>query len=143
MSKFTNNTQQYTRIYSLGKSNSSHFSLKHRLWVLKRCKEENLLAKTNGLIKVRVREPKSQNERQRYTIQNCSLDATFIREATNTDEKRKNCMEYTKEKITPISQGEISNEVAELNLEEGNDSESTVSSDDEDGSYTNPFSLLS
>ena len=56
-----------------------YFSLNNRrLWVLKRCREEGLLP--NNLIRVRVRAPKSIAELERYSIQNCSLEATFMRE---------------------------------------------------------------
>jgi uncharacterized membrane protein len=46
-----------------------YFSLNNRrLYVLKRCREEGLLKGTNNLILVRVREPKSQSEIERYTV---------------------------------------------------------------------------
>jgi hypothetical protein len=58
-----------------------YFSLNNRrLWVLKRCREEGLLLDTDNKILVRVREPKSQNEIERYTIQNCAIEAKIIRE---------------------------------------------------------------
>lgn len=56
-----------------------YFSLNNRrLWVLKRCREEGLLER--NLIQVRVRKPKSSKEAQRYTIENCALEAKFLRE---------------------------------------------------------------
>ena len=58
-----------------------YFSLNNRrLWVFKRCAEEGLLGDTNGKIWVRVREPKSQKEKERYSIENCAVEAKFIRE---------------------------------------------------------------
>ena len=58
-----------------------YFSLNNRrLWVYKRCAEEGLLNDTNGKIWVRVREPKSQKERERYSIENCAVEAKFMRE---------------------------------------------------------------
>lgn len=58
-----------------------YFSLNNRrLWVYKRCAEEGLLGDTNGKIWVRVREPKSQKERERYSIENCAVEAKFMRE---------------------------------------------------------------
>ena len=58
-----------------------YFSLNNRrLWVFKRCAEEGLLSDTNGKIWVRVREPKSQKEKERYSIENCAVEAKFIRE---------------------------------------------------------------
>jgi hypothetical protein len=54
-----------------------YFSLNNRrLWVLKRCREEGLLE--NNQIPVRVRRPKSAGEIERYTVQNCALEAKFI-----------------------------------------------------------------
>lgn len=56
-----------------------YFSLNNRrLWVLKRCREEGLLE--DNLIRVRVREPKSGSEEERYTLENCAVEAKFIRE---------------------------------------------------------------
>ena len=56
-----------------------YFSLNNRrLWVLKRCREEGLLA--NNQILVRVRPAKSASEAQRYSLDNCSVEAKFMRE---------------------------------------------------------------
>jgi hypothetical protein len=56
-----------------------YFSLNNRrLWVLKRCREEGLLV--NNQIRVRVRHAKSSAELERYTLQNCALEAKFMRE---------------------------------------------------------------
>jgi hypothetical protein len=58
-----------------------YFSLNNRrLWVLKRCREEGFLSNSNNKILVRVRSPKSQAEMERYTIDNCAVDAKIIRE---------------------------------------------------------------
>jgi hypothetical protein len=46
--------------------------------VLKRCREEGLLA--NNQIRVRVRSAKSSLETERYTLDNCAVEAKFIRE---------------------------------------------------------------
>jgi hypothetical protein len=57
-----------------------YFSLNNRrLWVLKACKEEGLLAGKSGLIRVRARGPK-KHEVERYTMANCANTATFLRE---------------------------------------------------------------
>ena len=57
-----------------------YFSLNNRrLWVLKRCREEGLLGPGNT-IGVRLREPRSHKEAERYTLQNCALEAKFVRE---------------------------------------------------------------
>jgi hypothetical protein len=47
--------------------------------VLKRCREEGLLE--NNEIPVRARGPKSYAERERYTLENCALEATIMRES--------------------------------------------------------------
>ncbi|KAL3773955.1 hypothetical protein ACHAW5_010852 [Stephanodiscus triporus] len=60
-----------------------YFSLNNRrLWVLKQCHKEGLLdnVRYNNSIAVRVRAPKSGAEAQRYTVENCALDAKFTRE---------------------------------------------------------------
>jgi hypothetical protein len=56
-----------------------YFSLNNRrLWVLKRCREEGLLA--NNQILVRVRSAKSASEALRYSLDNCAVEAKFMRE---------------------------------------------------------------
>lgn len=56
-----------------------YFSLNNRrLWVLKRLREEGLLP--NNEIAVRVRAPKSDAEKQRYSLENCALEAKLMRE---------------------------------------------------------------
>ena len=66
-----------------------YFSLNNRrLWVLKRCREEGLLLSNNNRIRVRVRQPKSEKERKRYTVQNCSLEAKFIREKVDSTDNK-------------------------------------------------------
>jgi hypothetical protein len=58
-----------------------YFSLNNRrLWVLKRCREEGLLVPYGNKVLVRVREPKSQQERERYTVKNCALEAKILTE---------------------------------------------------------------
>jgi len=50
--------------------------------VLKRCREEGLLAgDDNNMVQVRVREPKSASEAARYSLKNCVLEAKIMREA--------------------------------------------------------------
>ena len=68
---------------------NEYYSLNNRrLWVLKKCKEEGLIDDNDGLIKVRVRQPKSSNECARYTVENCSLEAKFIRERPPTSSQQ-------------------------------------------------------
>ena len=57
-----------------------YFSLNNRrLWVFKRCRDEGLLP--NNVIRVRVRQPKSTGEFERYSIDNCAVEAKFFRES--------------------------------------------------------------
>ncbi len=57
-----------------------YFSLNNRrLWVLKRLREDGLLPH-GGMVCVRVRSAKSAKELQRYTVDNCVLEAKFMRE---------------------------------------------------------------
>lgn len=66
-----------------------YFSLNNRrLWVFKRCRDEGLL--DNNLIRVRVRQPKSGSEEERYTLENCAVEAKFIREKDPKRNERKN-----------------------------------------------------
>lgn len=60
-----------------------YFSLNNRrLWVLKQCHKEGLLdnERYNNKIPVRVRMPKSGAEAERYSVDNCALEAKFMRE---------------------------------------------------------------
>lgn len=60
---------------------SWYFSLNNRrLWVLKRLREEGLLEHCHNKVWVRVRTPKSQQERDRYTVANCALEAKIVPE---------------------------------------------------------------
>lgn len=74
-----------------------YFSLNNRrLWVFKECQKEGLLERQNNKIKVRIRAFKSKREQERYTVQNCSLEAKFIREkhtaAMDTNATHVNCI---------------------------------------------------
>lgn len=57
------------------------------MWVLKRCRDEGLLP--NNVINVRVRQPKSVGEFERYSIANCAVEAKFIREKEQNPEVEK------------------------------------------------------
>eukprot|EP00568_Trieres_chinensis_P012333 CAMPEP_0183314528 /NCGR_PEP_ID=MMETSP0160_2-20130417/48721_1 /TAXON_ID=2839 ORGANISM="Odontella Sinensis, Strain Grunow 1884" /NCGR_SAMPLE_ID=MMETSP0160_2 /ASSEMBLY_ACC=CAM_ASM_000250 /LENGTH=211 /DNA_ID=CAMNT_0025479883 /DNA_START=6 /DNA_END=637 /DNA_ORIENTATION=+ len=79
-----------------------YFSLNNRrLWVLKRCREEGLLGGDN-LIRVRVRDPKSAAERERYSVERCALEAKFIREKRTKEAP----IEPKEEKTTYLSDGD-------------------------------------
>ncbi len=57
------------------------------MWVLKRCRDEGLLP--NNVINVRVRQPKSVGEFERYSIANCAVEAKFIREKQKSEVEKK------------------------------------------------------
>ena len=70
-----------------------YFSLNNRrLWVLKECHKEGLLnnERYNNKIPVRVRDPKSGTEAERYTVESCALEAKFMREGGGGSKKGKN-----------------------------------------------------
>ena len=61
-----------------------YYSLNNRrLWVWKECQNKGLVQK----IRVRVRNPKSEAERQRYTPTNCALNAKFMYEKQQPGKK--------------------------------------------------------
>ena len=58
-----------------------YFSLNNRrLWVLKQLRDEGYLEQYGNKVAVRVRLPKSQQERERYTTKNCAVDARIMGE---------------------------------------------------------------
>ena len=141
-----------------------YFSLNNRrLWVLKRCREEGLLK--NNVVRVRVRAPKSHVEFERYTIENCALQASFKREKppltgitegvknikTDDDSKKKKNTAAEKESDKSESEAEAeeeppkdnASETSESNEEEEQESEHESSSEDEAPAvpYRNPFDL--
>jgi len=140
-----------------------YFTLNNRrLWVLKQCRTEGLLV--NNVIRVRVKEPKSRHEKEsRYTIENCSLHATFIREAKKTlknhinDDDKSETNHSRRETIKTVNVGKEL-QVVEDNKEilthtkvknttnrsnDDDDDDDGTSSDEEDRYYKkkNPFCL--
>ena len=64
-----------------------YFSLNNRrLYVFKQCLKEGLLDndKYNNKIPVRVRMPKSAAEAERYSVENCALEAKFMGKVKTT-----------------------------------------------------------
>jgi len=62
-----------------GSSDGWYFSLNNRrLWVLKQLRDGGFLEEQGNLVKVRLRQPKSQSEQERYNISNCALNARII-----------------------------------------------------------------
>jgi len=74
--------------------------------VFKRCREEGLLE--NNLIRVRVRQPKSGSEEERYTLENCSVEAKFIREKEPTRSEKKNARADTDLAASGVEQTNLS-----------------------------------
>ncbi|KAK1745902.1 hypothetical protein QTG54_003826 [Skeletonema marinoi] len=67
-----------------------YFSLNNRrLWVFKQSLKEGLLDndKYNNTIPVRVRMPKSAAEAERYSVDNCALEAKFMGKAKTAVDK--------------------------------------------------------
>jgi len=126
-----------------------YFSLNNRrLWILKQCYKEGLL--DNNTIAVRVRLPKSDAERERYCIQNCALEAKFIRES-NPNKKKKKAMVKAKEKVKSDTDSkdredttQLTNDFSQMSTaikEEDNDSSDESSVDDGQVVASNPFAL--
>jgi len=130
-----------------------YFSLNNRrLWVLKRCREEGLLE--NNVIRVRVRPSKSNIEYERYSIENCALEATFKREKPPvgkiTNEMRKmstvdspDVEEVEEDEDLPISSNDAKETIEANTNASDEDSENESSSEDESPNvpYRNPFDL--
>ena len=126
-----------------------YFSLNNRrLWILKQCYKEGLL--DNNTIAVRVRLPKSDAERERYCIQNCALEAKFIRESNPN--KKKKAMVKAKEKVKSDTDSkdredttQLTNDFSQMSTsikDEEDDGSSDESSDDDDKVVaSNPFAL--
>ena len=138
-----------------------YFSLNNRrLWVLKQCHKEGILdnERYNNTIAVRVRLPKSNAESERYTVDNCALEAKFIREGKKKGKTKKNGSVVQSETNDNSDDTEVSfsNEFRNVHVdnvdnqncdetsckskEYNSDSESESS---DDIAHDNPFSLLS
>lgn len=110
--------------------------------MLKQLREGGHLSNRNppNTIQVRVREAKSQSEKERYTLENCSVDAKFIREKAREDVR-----------VNDGGEGDGSDDINGSLIENALmkditslrsvDSESESDSD-EDVPYSNPFSAL-
>jgi hypothetical protein len=131
-----------------------YFSLNNRrLWVLKRCREEGFLE--GNVIRVRVRAPKSHIEYERYSVENCALEATFKREKAPvmqiTEEMQK--LETSddappkaedSEEKDPSESNDNASETAEPNDDDKQESEDEESSSEDEAPsvpYRNPFDL--
>jgi len=128
-----------------------YFSLNNRrLWIFKQCYKEGLLERYNNTIAVRVRLPKSDAERERYCIQNCALEAKFIRESDPNNKKKKATIKAKeKDKSDTDSKDredttQLTNDFSQMSTaikEEDNDSSDESSDDDGQVVASNPFAL--
>lgn len=134
-----------------------YFSLNNRrLWVLKQCREEGLLS--NNQIQVRIRQPKSAAEKERFTVEKCALEAKILRDPAsfkgqqkqmkggeaadklaNNSCKKDECTEMSNQvKINAENGGE---ENSNEDMSVGSD-DNESDSDDEVAPCVNPFSAL-
>jgi hypothetical protein len=121
-----------------------YFSLNNRrLWVLKRLREEGHLEKYGNKIAVRVRRPKSQQERERYTLANCALEARIIPEKKKTQQQpeNQNQPQQNENRSQSSKPKHLENNVdVDINIDEGDDDgngdeegiDDNVENDDED-----------
>lgn len=123
-----------------------YFTLNNRrAWVLKRCREDGILVENR--IRVRVREPKSEAERHRYSLKNCAVDAKFLREKTHIQD-----MSQATEKMTlrPKLKDEQKNDKLRddndiVYINQGNEEDADITDDSVEDTqppsrqYTNPF----
>lgn len=119
-----------------------YFSLNNRrLWVLKRCREEGLLLPSN-LVRVRVRQPKSASEVARYTVQNCALEATLMREPSSVNASTSlPCVSNRRRAGQAVRTEEVAQETLSGGDATTNDSaETDDSSSDDDGIRKATFS---
>mmetsp|Transcript_24929 Transcript_24929/g.55886 ORF Transcript_24929/g.55886 Transcript_24929/m.55886 type:complete len:220 (-) Transcript_24929:14-673(-) len=129
-----------------------YFSLNNRrLWVLKQCHREGLLdnERYGNMIQVRVRVPKSDSERERYSVQNCSLDAKFMREGRpkqtdgKTIDKKADVDEQNGGKEYGHARAKDSLVIHQVEEEISQLEASSESESEDDGEqYSNPFSAL-
>jgi hypothetical protein len=121
-----------------------YFSLNNRrLWVLKRCREDGLL--TNNEIRARVREPKSDAELERYTLENCALEAKFTREQKKKNEENLE-VSTTRGDMTTCGKREYESKDAAISGGARNDDKEDEMSDEAEEEETlcktNPFDAL-
>ncbi|KAL7541960.1 hypothetical protein ACHAWF_007058, partial [Thalassiosira exigua] len=136
-----------------------YFSLNNRrLWVLKQCQKEGLLdnEKYNNMIPVRVRMPKSGAEAERYSVENCALEAKFMREGEggrgSEKSKKKKKAGRKKEAVVQTGGDDSKDDALEAipcsfssnrsKNEDNEPSSDSQSESDDDVAHQNPFSAL-
>jgi hypothetical protein len=134
--------------------NPWYFTLNNRrLWVLKQLRLGGYLMDREPVntVLVRVREVKSQSERERYTLENCSLDAKFIREKKVKEDSSVGCLLNSGvgcrdvEKSESVGSNVDEDCLIQSSLEEKKEEDDRSSSEDESDeevSHSNPFSVL-
>ena len=113
----------------------------------------------NNQIAVRVRSPKSEAERARYSLQNCALEAKLMREGPPTPSNKtsasgndaiassNSCGNSNTAKITEVKKALKSIAIDDNNApsDDGDDDDGSESSDDSSVAVSgrkNPFSVL-
>lgn len=137
-----------------------YFSLNNRrLWVLKQCHREGLLdnERYNNKIGVRARVARSQAETLRYTVDNCALEAKFMREESGKSGSRQTKKGTGKKKTeeenndidgskTKVQNDDRFDKIKKCGTCVNNDYDYGESDDDDDDDFvsrSNPFSALS
>jgi hypothetical protein len=109
-----------------------YFSLNNRrLWVLKRCREEGLLQSTKNHILVRGRQPKSQSEKERYTVENCAVEAKVMPEkGKKVKHLEEDCqmMNNHADNATTVTMKEATAEMSDQKNDDNNDDDSSEDS---------------
>jgi hypothetical protein len=107
-----------------------YFSLNNRrLWVLKRLREEGLLEQYDNKVFVRVRAPKSNQERERYSVKNCALEAKIIPENNRGKGKNRSKPKSGTNKDDKVEEAETSSPALRAPTKA---TENTVNEDDSD-----------
>ena len=111
-----------------------YFSLNNRrLWVLKRLREEGYLERYGNKVAVRVRRPKSKQEKERYTLANCSLQAKLIPEKKKQSQQRKQLPNSSSKPVSEETENGV--DEASRSIHEQQDSDDTDESGDNDNDH--------
>lgn len=128
-----------------------YFALNNRrAWVLKRCREENLIK--NNLIRVRYRKPKTPAEAARYSLENCAVEAKIMQKpveiyqvSNNLDSVKISDGGDTQEDVESKITKDDSGENQQANQDEDTDSDEQSDDDYEiavENTHKNPFALV-
>jgi hypothetical protein len=128
-----------------------YFALNNRrAWVLKRCREENLIK--NNLIRVRYRKPKTPAEAARYSLENCAVEAKIMQKPVEIDQVSNNLESVkisdggdTEEDVESKITKDVSGKNQQANQNEDTDSDEQSGYDYEiatEKTHKNPFALV-